>query len=54
MKFCIQPADVYKRNDYMAMMLKKFKMEGVNLAELISTRIKSLDMDIFLSDLFED
>ena len=52
-KFGIQPADVYISNDDMSMMPKKFKMKGVKLDELISTRIKSLDVEIFLSDFFE-
>ena len=49
MKFGIQPADFYISNDDMAMMPKKFKMKGVKLAELIATRIKALEVEIFLS-----
>ena len=52
MKFYIQPAGVYMSNDDMAMTPKKFKMKGVKLAELIANRIKSSDVELFLSDLF--
>ena len=48
MKFGIQPTDVYMSNDEMAMMPKKFKMKGVKLAKLIATRIKALDVELFL------
>ena len=52
-KFVIQPAYVYMRNDDMAMMPKKFKLKGVKISELIATRIKAPDVELFLSDFFE-
>ena len=47
-KFGIKPADVYMSNDDMALMPKKFKMKGVKPSKLIATRIKALDVEIFL------
>ena len=52
-KFGIQPAYVYMSNDDMAIMPKKFKMKGVKLAKLIATRIKTPDVELFLSDFSE-
>ena len=53
MKFGIQPADFYMSNDAMAMMPKKFKIKLVKLSQLIETRIKAPDVELFLSALFE-